>query len=87
MDENTLRTVGKWAQSKVDSGEEPPWTFHKLKQLAQITSELADGMDAAIMIETDRAERPKAPALLPENVIAIESFRSAQNAPEIALPT
>lgn len=98
MDENTLRLVGTWAQSKVDSGEEPPWTFHKLKQLAEITLELAEGMNAAITVNADGTERHNAPVpasqittaqsadSLPKNVVSFEAFRPVKPAPALPFP-
>lgn len=80
MDKETLILVGEWAKSRVASGEEPPWTFHKLKQLADITKDLAEGFDAATVYE------PSAPAQLPENVLQFEKFRSGSPKPDVSLP-
>ncbi len=46
MDIETLQDMAAWARSRVVSGEEPPWTFQKLKHLNEICAELAAGMAA-----------------------------------------
>ena len=74
--------VGTWAQSRVASGEEPPWTFHKLKQLVDITNDLIEGMDATAVFDESAA----ASALLPENVVQFDQFRSAKAGTDIAFP-
>ena len=81
MDKDTLIMVGEWAKSRVASGEEPPWTFHKLKQLANITQDLAEGM-CAIAIYDEGAPAPSA-----DNVVQLEQFRPAATKSEVALPT
>lgn len=81
MDKNTLKMVGEWAQSRVASGEEPPWTFHKLKQLVDITNDLVDGMEATAVFEQS------VPTALPENVVMIDQFRSPPPEKDILLPT
>jgi len=87
MNGNTLRMVGKWAQSRVASGEEPPWTYHKLQQLAEISLELAQGMDAAINLDTDTLPVEETAALpQAENIVQLESFRAAQNSGDVILP-
>ncbi len=48
MIKEKLVDVGAWAQARVDSGEEPPWTYHKLKQLAELAQELAAGLEAGV---------------------------------------
>lgn len=81
MDKNTLKMVGEWAQSRVASGEEPPWTFHKLKQLVDITNDLVEGMDVTAVFEENTAVE------LPENVVMIDHFRRSEPKPDILLPT
>lgn len=45
MKKEKLIEIGEWAQARVSSGEEPPWTFHKLQQLAELAFEFAGGME------------------------------------------
>ena len=86
MNKETLTSVGIWAQDRVASGEEPPFTFHKLKQLVDITNFLVEGMDATAVFQPQPAQ---AAALtpLPENVVQFESFRSEKPESEFALPS
>ncbi len=86
MDKNTLKSVGEWAQSRVDSGEEPPWTFYKLKQLAEISLELAGGMDASIGVDIPAKDTQSAPQLTGPNVVSIEAFRPVKTEPDFLLP-
>jgi len=48
MKKETLVKVGEWAQARIETGEEPPWTYHKLKKLAELARELAEGLDASM---------------------------------------
>ena len=45
MNKEKLIEIGEWAQQRVESGQEPPWTFHKLKTLAELAYEFAEGLD------------------------------------------
>lgn len=87
MDKNTLNRVGEWAQSRVASGEEPPWTYHKLKLFAEIAQDLASGMDAV----TAFGEAPE--TVTPHNndsvskVIQMDDFRPARQNDELQLPS
>lgn len=45
MNKEKLKEIGEWAQNRVSSGEEPPWTFHKLKTLSELAFEFAEGME------------------------------------------
>ncbi len=73
-----------WAQTRVDSGEEPPWTFHKLKLLAELSAELAEGLQAGVAYapgqKDENAERAS------ENVIKLDVFRRPDEDPSSILP-
>lgn len=62
MNKEKLIELGEWAQARVKSGEEPPWTFQKLKQLSELAFEFADGMDTNFAftpgLETTSEEKP-----------------------------
>lgn len=47
MEKTTLNSVGEWAQARIDSGEEPPWTLRKLQLLADLVQEFSSGFDAS----------------------------------------
>ena len=55
MDKATLEEVAKWAKARVDSGTEPPWTYHNLVTLADIAKELSAGIDAVTQMESESA--------------------------------
>ncbi len=86
MDKNTLQMVGTWAKSRVASGEEPPWTFHKLKQLADITETLAASMDAVVGIDTSTPHKAATCMDAGSNIVQIDSFRPPKSEPEVLLP-
>lgn len=87
MDKNTLNTVGEWAQGRVASGEEPPWTYHKLKLFAEIAKDLANGMDVvATHVENVEAKRANDDGT-PAKVIQMEDFRPTQRNEELVLPS
>ncbi len=75
MKKEKLIEIGEWAQTRVNSGEEPPWTFYKLKQLAELAFEFADGMDAMI---------PFTPGMEPEEIRDIQ--QSSENVVHLELP-
>ena len=86
MDKNTLQKLGEWAKARVDSGEEPPWTFYKLKQLSEISLELSESMAASFAVEADNGNSTVTPQEVGPNVVSIEAFRPAKTEPEFLLP-
>lgn len=87
MDKNTLHMVGEWAQSRVASGEEPPWTYHKLKLFAEIAHDLASGMEAVTTFgeaaEIDVATNDKSTS----KIVQMEDFRPFRQKDELQLPS
>lgn len=57
MKKEQLIELGEWAEARVNSGEEPPWTYYKLKHLAELAYEFAEGFETnftfAPGLETD----------------------------------
>ncbi len=87
MDKQTLQTVGDWAQSRVASGEEPPWTFHKLKLLAEIAHELSEGLEASTAYTPGLSDEPIENREKSENIVDITSYRKkADSDPLTNLP-
>ncbi len=73
MNKEKLTEIGEWAESRVKSGEEPPWTFHKLRTLSELAFEFAEGMDTNFAF-TPGIEEEK-PQLEPsgENIIRLQT--------------
>ncbi len=73
MNKEKLIEIGEWAKSRVRSGEEPPWTFHKLKTLSELAFEFAEGMNTnfAFTPGIEKDEDPIEPA--GENVIRLQT--------------
>ena len=90
MDKATLEYVRDWAQARVDSGNEPPWTYHKLKDLTKLANELAAGMGASIT-KTDSLElQEHLETEFPqgENIVRLETARFRRDLPEsLQMPT
>ena len=92
MDKNTLLQVGEWAESRVASGEEPPWTQPKLKLLAKLMEDIVDSMNATVGIDVGeplREPQVTAAVNLPEpagNIIQLENFRPVKAEPDFPLP-
>jgi len=80
MDKQTLQRVGEWAQSRVASGEEPPWTFHKLKLLADLTAELAEGLEAGVAYAPGLGAKSGETCETFENIVDMQSYRSRSGA-------
>ena len=78
MDKHTLEQVADWADARVKSGEEPPWTFQNLKRLVLIARELSEGMGANVEMVSEQGQdlpaddSPKQGA----DIIQLDSFRS-----------
>lgn len=89
MIKEKLVDVSEWAQARVNSGEEPPWTFHKLKQLAELAQELAQGLESGmayapgLKAESDFVAKSETPAA--ENIVKFEK-PSIPSSPSPNLP-
>jgi len=83
MNIEILQDMAAWARSRVISGEEPPWTFEKLRQLNEICAELAASMETtSASFSTQKAIEPELEAHLPSDhltkakVVSLNRFRS-----------
>jgi len=87
MNKNTLELVSEWARDRVASGEEPPWTYHKLKQLAALAEEFALGLENSVQYTPGlKSEDVSIDEVQSENVVSIERFRPAEETPFINMP-
>lgn len=73
MNNNTLREVGEWAQNRIAAGEEPPWTFHKLKLFAGLALELAEGLEAGVAYTPGMDSDSDADAAMADNIVEFQS--------------
>jgi len=90
MDKATLDEVSAWAKARVDSGQEPPWTYHNLVTLANITKELAAGLEAAKRTENVPllAEYHSGSREQEDKIVRLSSLRSRPDDEHpVALPT
>ena len=90
MDKATLEEVSAWAKARVDSGQEPPWTYHNLVTLANIAKELSAGLEAAKRMENVpllqeyQAERPEQE----DKIVRLNTLRyRPDDEDQVALPT
>lgn len=91
MDKNTLQTVGEWAHAKVASGEEPPWTQPKFKQLAGLIDEIVASMNATVGIDVGAPKKPVVDTMSEfsganDKVVELDKFRPVKIDPEFLLP-
>lgn len=90
MDKQTLENLANWAEERVDSGQEPPWTFQSLKTLISITRELAAGMDASLQMVSEQGlalPQDESP-IRGADIIQLDNFRSRHAEPDsLQLPT
>lgn len=90
MDKATLDKVSAWAKARVDSGQEPPWTYHNLVTLANITKELAAGIEAAKQTESVPVlqEYHSARPEQADKIVRLSSLRSRpDDEDQVAMPT
>lgn len=61
MDKAELERVRDWANEKLATGEEPPWSFYQHMKLVEALDEILRGMDAVTPLPEDspEAERPR----------------------------
>ena len=90
MDKATLDEVRAWAKARVDSGQEPPWTYHNLVTLMDITKELSAGLEAATrmenvpLLQAYQSERPEQE----DKIVQLSTLRSRPDEEDrVALPT
>ncbi len=83
MNIEMLQDMAAWARTRVISGEEPPWTFEKLRQLNQICAELAASMETTSpSFSTQKEIEPELAVHLPldplvkAKVVSLNRFRS-----------
>lgn len=91
MDKNTLETVGEWAHAKVASGEEPPWTQPKFKQLAGLIDEIIASMNATVGIDVGAPKKDICEIVDDDTgangkVVQLDRFRPVKVSPEFLLP-
>jgi len=90
MDKATLDEVAKWAKARVDSGKEPPWTYHNLVTLADIAKELAAGIESATQMGTGSALEAYQSADREQEagIVRLDTFRpQPDDEDRVALPT
>ena len=77
MEKRTLEDVANWAEERVNSGQEPPWTFQSLKTLISIARELAAGMEINLKTVNEQGlDLPQDDNLRPKaDIIQLDSFR------------
>ena len=90
MEKHTLEDVANWAEKRIDSGQEPPWTFQSLKTLISIARELAAGMEANLKTVNEQGlEQPQDDSQTPKaDIIQLDSFRPRREETDsLQLPT
>lgn len=74
MNKEKLIELGEWAEARVNSGEEPPWTYQKLRQLSELAFEFAKGMETNFAftpgLDTDEVEVAE---ISGENVVRLQT--------------
>jgi len=78
MDKQTLDSLADCAETRVNSGQEPPWTYQSLKTLISITRELSAGMRASVeRVNAQGLEEPQDGNRTQEaDIVQLDSFRS-----------
>jgi len=90
MDKQTLDSVADWAETRVNSGQEPPWTFQSLKKLSLLARELSAGMCANVeMVNEQGVAQPVDGNPTPTaDIVQLDSFRSRPSQSDsLLLPT
>jgi len=51
MTDAELERVRRWAQSKLDAGQEPPWAWYRYMQLVDAINGIIDGRAATVTLD------------------------------------
>lgn len=77
MDRKTLDSVATWAEARVNTGSEPPWTEQPLIELATLARQLSQGIGTTITLsnslQCDELEENVHPQS--GNIVQLDSFR------------
>lgn len=49
-----LERIREWADSKIQSGSEPPWAWYQYMKLVETVEALLQGMDATVTMESSQ---------------------------------
>jgi len=89
MNQMTLEKLANWAETRVRTGKEPPWTEKSLSDLAVIARELAKGMNTVITLEDSLELEQRLENVHPqsENIVELDSFRHHLKPMNLPMPT
>lgn len=92
MDRGELERVLAWAKSRLQGGEEPPWTFYELMKLAEALEALLAGMDAGAPMPQTASSPATAPRRgahlrLVATATPPDTVRRRRRPPPVILPT
>lgn len=80
--EAELRRVREWAQTKIASGEEPPWAWYSYMKLREALDDVLGGMSATTTVSSQQsAERPATHLRLVADTDPPDSARSRRAGP------
>ena len=89
MNHATLEKLANWAETRINTGKEPPWTEKSLGDLVVIARELARGMNAVITLEDSLELEQRQESVHPqsENIVELDNFRRHLKPMNLQMPT
>lgn len=89
MPKSELAAAREWAQERLRSGTEPPWTYYRLMQLIEAIDSLINGANAVSHTGHSQqlAEPQDAHPRQEGNIYRLENAQSRRDDPPIHLPT
>jgi hypothetical protein len=84
-----LKRAIDWANERLRSGAEPPWSYYRLMQLKEAAAELLEGMRSTQPMEGSQESLPhSASEIQPSaSVLQLDTARRHQPGSPVRLPT
>ena len=84
-----LGQVIDWAEKRLRNGAEPPWTYHKLKLLVEVSTDLLAGLEATAPMESLQPSELHQDDAHPQSgqIVRIDTARRHHDTLSVVLPT
>ncbi len=86
--DKSLDEVLDWVESKLSSGQEPPWARQEYTKLKEVVMKIQKGRESIILLEDLQkleSQTENAPQQA-ENIVALDSFRRRPSDEPVCLP-
>ena len=87
--EHHLSATIDWAEKRLRTGSEPPWTYYRLMQLKEAATELMSGLEATIPMESSQTSESHSATPHPQEdrIYRLDTARRHRDPKRPVLPT